>query len=169
MNKIVIIGCPGVGKTTFSRELAKRTNLPLIHLDYYYHDLPKDYENNKDAWRSQVHDLVAGDTWIIEGNYKSTFDIRLPAADTIIYLDYPRRVAILRAIKRRIQYLRKRRAEMPTSWQEKLSPDFVKFIWHFNANVRPSIHTLLSQYKKDKAIILLHSPQDTKNYLRSFH
>jgi adenylate kinase family enzyme len=167
MHKIIVIGCPGVGKTTFAKELAKKTNLPLVHLDYHYYDLPKNYHNDKDAWKNLVRSLVAKDRWIIEGNYKSTFDVRLPAADTIIFFDYPRYVAMWRALKRRIQYRNKLRTDMPAGWKEKLDLDFVKFIWNFNANVKPMIHELLPQYKDRKTVIILNTPKETHAFLRS--
>lgn len=165
MKRIVIIGCPGVGKTTFSRKLAAKTNLPLTHLDSYYHDTKHDYQNDKQAWKQLVSSLVNKDKWIIEGNYKSTFELRFARADTIIYLDFPRRTAIYRTLKRRIQHHSKLRPEMPANWKEKISPKFMQFVWSFNATEKPMMYTLLAQ-QKDKNIVILKNGQETDAYLQ---
>lgn len=164
MKRIVIIGCPGAGKTTFSRQLAAITRLPLVHLDYYYHDDKFDYENDKASWRNKVNELVDKNEWIIEGNYKSTFELRFARADTIIYFDYPRRISVWRTLKRRVEYRNKQRAEMPPSWKEKISPKFMKFVWDFNETERPMIYELLKS-QDNKKIIILKNPLETKQYL----
>lgn len=128
MKRVVIIGCPGAGKSTFSRQLAQATNLPLVHLDFYYHDDRFDYQHDKHEWRKLVALLADKERWIIEGNYKSTFELRFPRADTIIYFDYPRYISVWRTLKRRAQYHNKLRPEMPANWQEKISPEFMKFV-----------------------------------------
>jgi adenylate kinase family enzyme len=164
MKRVVIIGCPGAGKSTFSRVLAQATNLPLVHLDYYYHDSRFDYENDKEAWRRLVKSLVDQNEWIIEGNYKSTFELRLSRADTIIYFDYPRRISVWRTLKRRVRYHKKLRPEMPSDWKEKISPEFMKFVWSFNKTERPMIYDLLKR-QKGKDIVILRSPRQTRQYL----
>lgn len=166
MKRVVVIGCPGAGKTTFSRQLADVTKLPLIHLDFYYHDAKFDYENDKDAWRELVKSLVDKNEWIIEGNYKSTFELRFPRADTIIYFDYPRRISVWRTLKRRVQYRNTLRLEMPAGWKEKISPKFMKFVWNFNKTERPMIYELI-QRQKDKNIVILKSAAETRKYLES--
>src|SRR5690348_1173305 len=110
MKRVVVIGSPGAGKTEFSRRLAGATGLPLVHLDLIYHDETKDYKQNRESWLGAVQTEVSRPHWIIDGNYKSTFDLRLPAADTILFLDYPTHLSLFRAFKRRLQYARKVRA-----------------------------------------------------------
>lgn len=166
MNRIVIIGCPGAGKTTFSRKLADKLKLPLVHLDFYYHDSKHDYENNKDEWRTLIKSLVNKDKWIIEGNYKSTFELRLPRADTIIYFDFPKTVSVYRTLKRRVQYRNKLRPEMPADWREKIDPKFMKFVWNFNKTERPLIYDQLANYN-DENIVILKNPEEVKNFLDS--
>lgn len=167
MKRVAIIGCPGSGKTTSARKLAQIMGLPLIHLDLHYYDQTQDYPNNKDAWRTKVTELVEQNTWIIDGNYKSTFDIRLPRADTIIFLDYPKRVVLWRMLKRRMQYQYKRREDMPDSWREHISWDFFKFVWSFNRHVRPGIVTTLEKHKPSKVIVFLRNQAETDAFLAS--
>lgn len=164
MKKISVIGCPGAGKTTFSRELARITGLPLVHLDLIYFDQSHQYQTSKDSWLSRVSIEAKERLWIIDGNYKSTFDIRLPKSDTIIYLDYPTYICIWRAIKRRIYFRKTAREDMPSTWKERLGWELFMFILKFNRSIAPQIRQLLKSYP-DKKIIVLRSPRQTRMYL----
>lgn len=154
-HRVAIIGCPGSGKTTFARQLAEKSGLPLYHLDYYYYDASKDYPADKTAWRKQVTALVSKNRWIIDGNYKSTFDIRLPRADTIILLDFPRRVIIWRMLKRRVKYHKRLRPDMPIGWKEQISPQFLKFVWQYNRAIRPTVYETIEHYRPTTSVIIV--------------
>lgn len=168
MKRISVIGCPGVGKTTFSRELARVTGLPLIHLDLMYHDRSHSYQTDTDSWRASVLNETKKKCWIIDGNYQSTFDARLPKSDTIIFLDYPAYLSVWRAIKRRIEFRKSVRQDMPSTWEEKLDWKFFLFILKFNRTVAPKIRRLLKTHE-DKNVIILRGPRQTKNYLSLLH
>lgn len=164
MNRIAIVGSPGAGKTTFSKKLASKLELPLYHLDYFYHDNAFHYAEDKAAWREKVTKLADQPTWMIDGNYKSTFDIRFPKADTIVYLDYPRGLALWRALQRRIKLHGKLRDDMPSSWREKFTFELLKFIWTYNKIERPKVYALLQKYQ-DKNIVILRNPRQADSYL----
>jgi hypothetical protein len=88
MRRVVIVGSGGSGKTTLADELARRTGLPVIHLDeHFWH--PGWLETPRDVWRAIQQELFAGDEWIADGNYSATLDERLPRADTVILCDFP--------------------------------------------------------------------------------
>lgn len=165
MKRVVVIGSPGAGKTTFVRKLADKTKLPLIHLDYYYHDTNKDYYHSKEAWIARVQKLMAGDSWIIDGNYSSTIPERFKMADTIIYIDIPRRVALYRVLKRRIQYRSKLREDMPADWKEKANWEFLKYVWGYNKAYRPMIADELEKHK-EKMVYILKNSKQVKNFLK---
>lgn len=165
MRKILVIGSPGAGKTTFSRTLAKKLQIPLHHLDFYYHDDRFSYRQDTDAWRRKVAELVQQPSWIIDGNYKSTFDIRFPYADTIIYLDYPRSLTIWRALKRRITLHGKVRNDMPSNWTEKFTWQLFRFIWSYNKEQRPKVYKLLQDNHIKGDVVILHSPSNAEHYL----
>lgn len=168
MNKVIVIGSPGAGKTTFSRRLADMTHLPIHHLDYYYHDSHFEYQNDRRRWREKITELVSNPTWIIDGNYKSTFDIRFPKADTIIYLDYGTGTALRRALKRRIVLHGKVRDDMPSNWREKLTFELFRFIWSYNKLERPKVYELLSA-QKNKDIVILHNSREADTYLSTLN
>ncbi len=166
MKRVAIIGSPGAGKSYLSRELAQITSLPLVHLDKIYHDKSFDYLNNRNEWLKRVTQEVVKPRWIIEGNYKSSFALRLPAADTIIFLDYSKPRVLWRVFKRRVQYRNKLRSEMPEGWKEKIDPVFLKFVWNYKKSERPMVHELLGQFK-NKEIVILTTPKETKQFLKT--
>lgn len=168
MKKVIVIGCPGSGKSTFSAELARLTHLPLIHLDSLYHQehWDNDQEVKKSQWNDTIKSLVKADQWIIDGNYKSTMSIRIEAADTIIFLDYPRSLSIWRTLVRRWRFRNKKRPDMPSSWKEKISYDFLKLIWNYNRAQRPTVVAELKKHSNQKKIHILKIPEDANGLLK---
>jgi adenylate kinase family enzyme len=98
-HRVLVIGCPGAGKTAFARKLAKSTGLPLIHLDFH-HWRPGWQLPDLKVWRQQVVALAAAPAWIMDGNYSNTYDVRMPRADTVIWLDYSHRICMRRVLLR---------------------------------------------------------------------
>jgi len=111
MKRILIIGCSGAGKSTLARKLHEKTQIPIIHLDQEYFS-PNWTEKPKEKWNSIVTELVKRDTWIMDGNYSSSFPIRIPRADTIIYLNKSTATCMWRVTKRVLTYYGKVRPDM---------------------------------------------------------
>jgi adenylate kinase family enzyme len=147
MKRVSIVGCPGAGKSTFAAALAKRTKIPLLHLDFYYHEKGRYYEDNKQAWIDKVETLVQGDSWIIEGNYGTTYPLRLPKSDTLIFLDIPTWLSVWSVLKRRFQFRNKQRAEMPSDWVEKIDPIFFKYVLLFRIKSRKDVVAGIEKYR----------------------
>jgi adenylate kinase family enzyme len=147
MKKVLITGSGGAGKSTFSRELSKKTGLPVIHLDYYYHQTKEDYPNNKDKWIKKVHELAEASEWIMEGNYSSSYEKRFALADTFVFLDIPTFITFWSVIKRRITYSPSKRPEMPTDWQEKINFEFLKYVLRFKKYSRKKLLSEIEKYK----------------------
>ena len=98
MKKIVLIGSGGSGKSTLARQLGERLKIKVYHLDALFWK-PNWVGVPKDEQTKVQNDLVKKESWIIDGNYGGTMDIRLNAADTIIFLDIPRTICLYRAFK----------------------------------------------------------------------
>lgn len=160
MKRIMIIGCPGSGKSTFARAIAAKTGLPLYYLDMMYWN-PDRTTKPKDEFRAALRETVALPEWIIDGNYGSTLEIRMEACDTVIFLDYPVEVCIAGVEERR----GKPRPDMP--WVE-TEPDleFIEFIKKYNEESRPKVIELLEKYK-EKNIFIFKSRNEADEFLRS--
>jgi len=100
--RVVVTGLGGAGKSTFSRALAVKTGLPVLHLDLHFWK-PGWVEPSDDEWREKQRVLLAGDEWIADGNYKETLDLRLERADSVVFLDTPWWVCAGRAFVRGIR------------------------------------------------------------------
>ena len=84
--RVIVTGLAGAGKSTFSRALAAKTGLPVIHLDIHFWK-PGWVEPSEDEWRENELGLLAGDEWIVDGNYHATLDLRLERGDAVVFLD----------------------------------------------------------------------------------
>ena len=160
MRKIIVIGCPGSGKSTFSRALCKRTGLPLYHLDLMYWNEDRTTVE-KSVFRERLSALLKKDEWIIDGNYASTMEERIRACDTVFFLDYPSYVC-LEGIEARIG---KARSDMP--WVE-TEPDgeFIEYVKRFNEHQRPLIAELLGKYS-DRDIYVFISREQADEFLNN--
>lgn len=165
MNKIAIIGSGGAGKSTLSKELGDIFHLPVYHLDTYFWK-PGWVQTPNDEWDEIVNNLTKKEKWIIDGNYSRTLDFRLKEADLIIFLDMPRPLTMYRIIKRRIIYHGKSRPDMNKGCQEKLDMEFIKWVWNFNKNKRPTLLERLKPYIEQQKVVILKSPKEVKFFLK---
>ena len=160
VNKVMVIGCPGGGKSTFSRALQGKTGLPLIHLDNLYWREDKTIVE-KSIFLERLSLALQGEAWIIDGNYLSTMELRLAACDTVIFLDYPLDIC-LRGAQERIG---KVRDDLPWVEQE-TDGAFLEWIKGYEANVRPQVMDLLARYPQ-KQIVIFTSRGQADDFLRN--
>ena len=161
MKKVIVIGCPGSGKTTFSEKLHILTGLPLYHLDAIWHKPDKTHISREDFDKS-ISEIFNSSEWIIDGNYNRTMEIRLRQCDTVFLFDLPVEVCIHGATER----LGKGRYDLP--WIEKeLSPSFKQSIADFPRNSLPRIYELLEKYKENKQIVVFRSRDEADRFITS--
>ena len=158
MKKVIVIGCPGSGKSTVSRTLHNKTGIPLYHLDMMYWNADKTTVE-KSVFLERLSDVLEKDEWIIDGNYSSTMELRMVACDTVIFLDYPLAVCLDGIRERR----GKPRSDMPWIETEEDS-EFIEFIKNYNEQQKPKVLELLKKYS-DKNIIILESREQADVFL----
>jgi adenylate kinase family enzyme len=165
MKKIVIIGSAGSGKSTLARRLGQMLDIEVIHLDTHYWK-PGWAEPSGDEWRHRVEQLVRREAWIMDGNYSGTLDIRLAAADTVIFLDFPRLLCLWRVLKRWWRYRGRSRPDLPPGCPEKIDLPFLRWIWQYPRTRRPLIRKKLKRASGEKRVIVLSNPRDVRRFLR---
>ena len=159
MNKVIIIGCPGSGKTTFAEKLQKCTGLPLYYLDAIWHK-PDKTHIPREEFDQRITEIFSEEKWIIDGNYKRTIEMRMIQCDTVILFDLPTEVC-LQGVTERIG---KERYDLP--WLEtQVDPEFRQFIEDFPKDTLPYIYKLLEKYNKDKEIIIFHSRKEADKFI----
>lgn len=159
MEKVIVIGCPGSGKTTFAEKLNKRIGLPLYYLDAIWHK-PDKTHISREEFDERIAEIFATSQWIIDGNYKRTIEMRLKECDTVFLFDLPTEICIQGASER----IGKGRYDLP--WIEtELDPEFEQFIEVFPKNTLPYIYELIEKYKDEKQVIIFKSRKDADEYI----
>ena len=164
MRKVLVIGPGGAGKSTLANQLGELRNLEVLHLDrFYWH--PGWVEMPKDEWLEAIEELLRRDAWIMDGNYSGTLDIRFKACDTVIFLDLPRALCLWRVLKRVLMYRNKSRPDMADGCRERLTLEFILWIWNYSSRTRPKVVRLIESHSGDKEIVWLRSPFEVERFL----
>lgn len=157
MEKVIVIGCPGAGKSTFARKLHDITGLPLYYLDMLWHK-PDKTNSSREEFDTRLREIIGTEKWIIDGNYGRTLEMRLRECDTVFLLDFPIDICLAGAQSR----IGKIREDMP--WVEtEFDEEFRQWILGFPQNETPAIYELLNKYKDQKDIIIFKSREDMEN------
>lgn len=139
-NRAIVIGSPGAGKSVFARALHAKTGLPLYYLDMLWHK-PDKTTVSRDEFDKSLKEILARDTWIIDGNYGRTLQPRLERCDAVFLLDYPKELCLAGAAAR----IGKVREDLP--WvEDEFDEEFRKWIEEFPEKQLPSIYSMLRLY-----------------------
>ncbi len=161
IEKVIVIGSPGAGKSVFSQKLKDITNLPLYHLDMLYHK--KDGTHiSKEEFEEKLKSIFQEKSWIIDGNYQRTLELRLKECDTVFLLDFPLEVCLLGAESR----IGSKREDLPFV-EENFDEEFRQNIIDFPKNKLPEIYKLIEEYKNNKNIIIFKTREEADAYLNT--
>ena len=162
MRRVLVLGCPGAGKSTLARSLGEALSLPVVHLDKLW--WKSGWINRTEGEFDALLDAVLlGEEWVIDGNYLRTLPRRLERCDAVVLLDYPRRVCLLRALRRILTWRRRTRPDMAADCPERLDGEFVRWIWDFHRTQRPQVLELLDGWTGEKHVF--RSPKDCARFL----
>ncbi len=161
MDRIAVVGCGGSGKTWLSQRLAATLSLPVTHLDAEYYDeawqpMPQE------AFAERQRELVAAPRWLLEGNYAGTLAIRLVAADTLVFLDLPAWTCLAGIAQRRWRY---RGGQHTDGVYDRITWDFVKYIWGYRASMRPRVRDLIAAHGGHLRVVTLTSRRQATAWL----
>lgn len=161
MLKVIIIGSPGAGKSTFARKLSDKTGLPLYYLDMLWHR-PDQTNISREAFDARLGQIIQTDTWIIDGNYQRTLEIRLKECDTVFLMDFPLEICLAGAKSR----IGKKREDLP--WIEsEFDEEFRQWIIDFPRTHLPEIYEMLKKYQEKTNIVIFKSREEADDYLRT--
>lgn len=164
MNRVIIIGCGGSGKSTLSRILSEKINLPVVHLDKLF--WKEGWVNiSKEEFDILLNEELKKEKWIIDGNYDRTLKERLKRCDTVIYLDYPRRTCLWGVAKRVISSYGKTRPDMAGGCPERFDFEFMKWIWNFNKEHREKFYNSLKE-EENKNIYIFKNRRECNEFLK---
>ena len=164
MKKILVIGCCGAGKSTFSKKLQSILKLPLIHLDSYYHK-PNWVEPEKEEWKKVLKKILRQESFIMDGTYLESLGERIKKSDTIIYLDYSLIKCFFRVIKRVLIDFGKKRSDMAPGCKEQFDLEFLWWVLTFNNKFRKEILKKLDSAKKNTKVYIFKSDNEADLFL----
>lgn len=164
MKRIMIIGNAGAGKSTLARALAGKLKLPLYHLDKLFWQ-PGWKETDKSIWAESVQEVMKGDEWIIDGNYRGTIKQRAEKADTIIYMNFNTLVCLHGVLKRR--FSNEESPDIPEGCPERLNTKFLNWILFYKFTTAPGVRQLLNSLPPEKRVIQLKSRKEVNEFLSS--
>lgn len=163
MERIIIIGSCGAGKSTLAIKLSKKLGLPLVHLDKI-----KFVSNWQERPKEEFDKLLICELekprWIIDGNYNRTIPLRMQYCDTVVFLDFPRLVCLWGVVTRVIKYHGKTRPDMGGNCPERFDLEFLKFVWQFKTKHRNRYLEMLAN-AKDKKVVILKNRKQVKRFL----
>jgi adenylate kinase family enzyme len=167
VQRIVIVGNAGSGKSTLARILGRRLGLPTTHLDALFWQAGW-VKPDAEVFRARVREAVRGDAWVCEGNYdQRTFDLRLPRADLVIWMDTPRLICLARVILRNV--LDRPRTDIPADCRERLDREFLTFlryVWNFDRTYRPRIEAGRLAHGPTIPVVRLRSAREVSRFVR---
>lgn len=166
MRKIAIIGSSGAGKTMLARELGEILQIEVIHLDRFF--WRKNWTKKEaDRTRKKQKRSIQKYAWIMDGSYHDTLELRLKAADTVIFLDMPRLLCVWRVITR--HFSRSPRPDLRPECHDRLNWAFIKKVWNFPRVDRPILLDKIQHRGTNQKVIRLHSRKEVANFLRKVH
>lgn len=171
--KILILGCSGSGKSTLTNALGKNFKLPVLHLDRVWHTTAYDEEGRQRLKQTQIDFINENKSFIIDGNYASTLDLRIPYANLIIWFQIPRRIRVYRVLKRTIKGKLglENRSDIADEFKERFNREyleFLKFVWNCKKTQFPKMEAAFAKRSADCKLVIIKNKKDKEQLLKWF-
>ena len=166
MRRIMVVGCPGGGKSTLSLALGEKLGLPVVHLDKLFHK-PGWQEGDREAFDGALADACARDAWVIDGNYARTLEMRMGRADTVVWVDRSRIACLWRIVRRVLTSYGRVRVDMADGCPERFDPEFMRYVWDFQRDQEPALRQALARHADTVRLVRLQSDAEAQDFLDS--
>ena len=166
LRRILILGPSGSGKSTLGKRIGRILGIPTVHLDMHFWN-PNWIETPKEEWHGKVKELIASETWVMDGNYTSTLQMRADVADTIIFLDMTRRLSYFRVLTRYIRNRGITRSDVTEGCPEKIDLEFLRWIWDYPRTRKPVILRFLEKLRTSKFVCILRNQREIEEFLEA--
>lgn len=167
IQRLLIMGGPGCGKSRLALEVGERLDLKVVHLDVF-NFYPDWIETETAVFRAAVQVAISDDRWVTDGNYfGKTADIRLARADGVIWIDQPRWLRLLRILRRSLFTPRYGRPDMAKGCRERLDWGFLEYAWTFDKRKRASILERVQAMSPLTPIVYLRGDRGIRGFLQS--
>jgi adenylate kinase family enzyme len=164
-DRVLVIGCSGGGKSTLSQKIGSRFGLSYVSIDRDVLWLPGWKQRGKTEQRNIIAEKILGERWIMDGTNPSTFDIRLPRTDIVVWVRMPRLLCLWGAISRWLKWIGRTRPEMAPGCPEKIDWEFLQFIWTFEEKFTPRVVAGLAEHGPDVPVFQLKSRGEMRQLL----
>jgi adenylate kinase family enzyme len=162
--RILILGPSGAGKSTLARRVGACLGVPVVHLDAIYWN-PGWVPSEVGRFRERVAEAATRDTWVMDGNYTSHLDLRLPRAEAVIWLDLPRHIYFARSVLRMIRNYGQKRDDIGPGCPERLDVSFFRdWVWTYPARSRARHAEILANLPAGVRGVILRSPAEVAQF-----
>jgi adenylate kinase family enzyme len=165
MRRIIVVGCPGSGKTRLALKLGRKLGLPVVHLDVLYW-WPGWKASDKASFRVRVADAIAGEGWVVDGSFSGlAFDLTLARADTLIVIERSRWLCLWRITWRSVFDRDGTRPDLPEGCPELFDGNLMREVWRYNADRRPRIEAERLEYGAEVPVVRLSNDREIEVFL----
>ena len=165
-DRVLVNGCSGGGKSTLATLICRRFGLPFVSMDRDFYWLPGWVKRDRAASRALIEEAVAGERWLMDGTGASSFDLRMPHADLVIWVRMPRWLCLWGVFSRSIRHLGQTRPEMAPGCLERF-PDrqFLSFIWNFERKTAPLVVDGIRRFSPECPVLMLRSRGEMRAFV----
>lgn len=162
--RILVVGSSGAGKSTLARVLAERYALPVVHLDRHFWRAGR-VAPDRDEWRRECAGLAAAERWVMDGNYGSSLDVRLPRADLIVFPDLPPALCVWRALVRWWRYRGASRPDLPPGCPERMEWQHVRYMARYRREHRGRLLAAVAEHAPHTPLVRLCSRRAVRAFV----
>jgi len=162
--RILILGPSGAGKSTLARRIGTRLGLPVVHLDRFNWS-PGWVQTEVGRFRQNVAEAAAQDAWVMDGNYTTHLDLRMPRTQAVIWLNLPRYIYFPRAVWRSLRNYGRERDDLGPGCPEQFELSFLTdWVWNYPTRSRAYHARLMSDLPAGTLGITLASPREVRQF-----